>query len=451
MNRFRFPHPLVLIVGFIILAAALSYVLPAGEFTRHLDPATGRQVVVAGSYHTVPATPVGPLEVLVDVPKGLADAAAVVFLIFLAGGAFTVVDQTGALRFGVDWLLRRAHGREVLVIPLVGTLFATMGALENMGEEIIPLVPVLLVLMRRLGYPVLTAVAASVGAAFVGASFSPINPFQVGIAQKLAQLPLLSGGAFRMGFLLVAVGLWLWATTRHAVRHRQAPDLSLDANETAAGPAANSGRPGLVLLLMLAAFGAFAYGVVQLHWEFEQMSALFLVLGIVAGLVGGRGLTGTAEGFIAGFRDIAFSALLIGFARAIFVVLEQGHIVDTIVHGLAAPLGHLPVALAALGMMGVQTLLHVPVPSGSGQATLTMPLLVPLSDILGLSRQVTVLAFQYGAGLCELITPTNGTLMAMLAATGVRFEQWIKFAAPLWAALFVLGAVAVVVGIAVGV
>ncbi|WP_216680493.1 YfcC family protein [Hymenobacter siberiensis] len=450
LNGFRFPHPLVLIVGFIILAAALSYVLPAGEFTRHLDAETGRQVVVAGSYHTVPATPVGPLDVLVDVPKGLADAAAVVFLIFLAGGAFTVVDQTGALRFGVDWLLRRAHGREVLIIPLVGTLFATMGALENMGEEIIPLVPVLLVLMRRLGYPVLTAVAASVGAAFVGASFSPINPFQVGIAQKLAQLPLLSGGAYRMGFLLVAVGLWLWATTRHAVRHRQAPDLSLDANEAAAGPATTS-RSGLVLLLMLAAFGVFAYGVVQLHWEFEQMAALFLGLGIVAGLVGGRGLTGTAEGFIAGFRDIAFSALLIGFARAIFVVLEQGHIVDTIVHGLAAPLGHLPVALAALGMMGVQTLLHVPVPSGSGQATLTMPLLVPLSDILGLSRQVTVLAFQYGAGLCELITPTNGTLMAMLAATGVRFEQWIKFAAPLWAALFALGAVAVVVGIATGV
>lgn len=450
MNKFRFPHPLVLIVGFIILAAALSYVLPAGEFTRHLDAVTGRQVVVAGSYHAVPATPVSPLDVLVDVPKGLAEAAAVVFLIFLAGGAFTVVDQTGALHFGVDWLLRRAHGREVLVIPLVGTFFATMGALENMGEEIIPLVPVLLVLMRRLGYPTLTAVAASVGAAFVGASFSPINPFQAGIAQKLAQLPLLSGGAYRMGFLLVAVGLWLWATTYHAMRHRQAPDLGPDANEAAAGPATTS-RSGLVLLLMLAAFAVFAYGVVQLHWEFEQMAALFLGLGIVGGLVGGRGLTGTAEGFIAGFRDIAFSALLIGFARAIFVVLAQGHIVDTIVHGLAAPLGHLPVTLAALGMMGVQTLLHVPVPSGSGQATLTMPLLVPLSDILGLSRQVTVLAFQYGAGLCELITPTNGTLMAMLAATGVRFEQWIRFAAPLWAALFALGAVAVVVGIAAGV
>ncbi len=451
MKTFRFPHPLVLLLGFIVLAALLSYVLPAGEFTRRLDPATGRQVVVAGSYHRVPATPVGPLEVLVDVPRGLVDAGAVVFLIFLAGGAFTVVDQTGALRFGVDWLLRRARGREVLVIPLVGLLFATMGALENMGEEIIPLVPVLLVLMRRLGYPVLTAVAASAGAAFVGASFSPINPFQVGIAQKLAQLPLLSGGTYRLVFLAGALAVWLWGTTRHAVRHRVRPDLAADAAETAAWPATRPGRPGLVLLLMLGAFGLFAYGVVQLHWEFEQMAALFLGLGLAAGLLGGRGLTGTAEGFVTGFRDIAFSAMLIGFARAIFVVLEQGHVVDTIVQGLAAPLAHLPVAVAALGMMGVQTLLHVPVPSGSGQATLTMPLLVPLSDLLGLSRQVTVLAFQYGAGLCELITPTNGTLMAMLAATGVRFEQWLKFAAPLWAMLFGLGAVSVVVGIAVGV
>ncbi|GAC1597288.1 MAG: hypothetical protein NVS3B25_22260 [Hymenobacter sp.] len=209
MNSFRFPHPLVLLTGFIILAAGLSHVLPAGRFARRPDPVTRREVVVAGSYHRVPATPVGPLEALVDLPKGLADAAGVIFLIFLAGGAFTVVDQTGALRHGVDWLLARTQGREVLVIPLIGVLFATMGALENMGEEIIALVPVLLVLMRRLGFPALTAVAASAGAAFVGASFSPINPFQVGIAQKLAQLPLLSAGGYRLAFLVPALAFWL--------------------------------------------------------------------------------------------------------------------------------------------------------------------------------------------------------------------------------------------------
>ena len=448
MNTFRFPHPLVLLTGFIVLAAVLSYVMPAGRFARQKDPATGRDVVVAGSYHRVPATPVGPLAMLVDIPKGLADAAGVVFLIFLAGGAFTVVDQTGALRHGVDWLLARTQGREVAVIPLIGLLFATMGALENMGEEIVPLVPVLLVLMRRLGYPALTAVAASAGAAFVGASFSPINPFQVGIAQKLAQLPLLSGGAYRLAFLVPALAFWLWGTVRHAQRHRVPVEIT-PAEATA--DAAGSGRHGLVLLLMLAAFGYFAYGVVRQGWGFEEMGALFFTLGVGAGLLGGRGLTGTADGFVAGFRDVAFSAMLIGFARAIFVVLEQGNVVDTIVHGLATPLAHLPVTFAALGMVAVQTALHVPVPSGSGQATLTMPLLTPLSDLIGLSRQVMVLAFQYGAGLCELITPTNGTLMAMLAATGVRFEHWLKFVWPLYLGLLALGVACVVLGIAAGV
>ena len=359
-----------------------------------------------------------------------------------------MLDQTGALRHGVDWLLTRAHGREVLVIPVVSILFATMGALENMGEEIVPLVPVLLVLMRRLGYPVLTAVAASLGAAIVGAAFSPINPFQVGIAQKLAQLPLLSGGAYRLVLLVPAVTLWIAGTMRHAVRHRIAPDIS--AADVAAD-ARGAGRHGLVLLLLLVMFSIFGYGVVALGWDFDQMGAVFFVLGVGAGLLGGLGLSGTAEGFVTGFRDIAFSALLIGFARAIFVVLEQGNIVDTIVQGLSAPLAHLPVILSALGMMVVQTALHLPIPSVSGQATLTMPLFAPLADLIGLSRQVVVLCFQYAAGLCELITPTNGSLLAMLAICGVRFDEWLRFVWPLYALLLGLGVVGVVVGISLGI
>ena len=447
---FRFPHPLVLLTAFIVLAAVLSYVLPAGRFDRRTDPVAKREVVVAGSYHRVAPTPVGPLDALVALPKGLADAAGVVFLIFLAGGAFTVVDQTGALRHGVDWLLAHTQGRQVLVIPLVGLLFATMGALENMGEEIIALVPVLLVLMRRLGFPPLTAVAASAGASFVGASFSPINPFQVGIAQKLAQLPLLSGGGYRLALLVPAVAFWIAATMRHAVRHRVAPDLAAPDVAAVAGAPAGQ-RHGLVLLLMLVMFSLFGYGVVALGWDFDQMGALFFVLGVGAGLLGGLGLTGTAEGFVTGFHDIAFSALLIGFARAIFVVLEQGHIVDTIVQGMSAPLADLPVTFAALGMMVVQTALHLPVPSVSGQATLTMPLFAPLADVIGLSRQVVVLAFQYAAGLCELITPTNGALLAMLAICGVRFDEWLKFVWPLYALLLALGVAGVVGAIWLGV
>ena len=393
MTTPRFPHPLVLLVGFILLAAALSYVLPAGVFARHPDPATGREVVVPGSYHRVAAAPVGPVAALVAIPRGLAAAADVIFFVFLTGGAFTVVDQTGALRHGVDWLVLRLRGREGLVLPILALLFATMGALENMQEEIIPLVPVLLVLMRRLGYPALTAAAVSLGAAAVGAAFSPINPFQVGIAQQLAQLPLLSGAGFRLVFLALALAVWIGGTMRFARRYRTAPLVDVAAEDAALARAPTAGRHGLVLGLLLLTFGGFTYGVLRLGWAFEQMGALFFVLGVVAGLIGGLGLNGTADAFIAGFRDLAFSALLIGFARAIFVVLEQGQIVDTIVQGLSAPLARLPVTLSALGMLGVHTALHLPVPSVSGQAVLTMPILTPLSDLIGLPPP------SHGAGL----------------------------------------------------
>ena len=167
-------------------------------------------------------------------------------------------------------------------------------------------------------------------------------------------------------------------------------------------------------------------------------------------MLGGLGVGGTVDGFIRGFKEMAFAGILIGFARAIFVVLQDGKIVDTIVNGLVTPVASLPVTLSALAMMGVQALIHFPVPSVSGQAVLTMPVLVPASDLLGLSRQVTVLAYQYGAGITELLAPTNGALVAVLIAAGVRFDRWLKFAIPLLALLFALGAVAVVVAIAIG-
>lgn len=445
MAKFRFPHPLILLLGFILLAAALSYALPAGEFERREDPATGRSVVVPGTFHTVPPSPVGLFDALVAIPRGLAAAADVVFLVFLVGGAFAVVDQTGVLRRGVDWLVGRLQNRAALVIPVSCIVFALGGVLINMQEEFIALIPVLLILTRRMGFSPLVAVAMSMGPAAVGASFSPINPFQVGIAQKLAQLPLLSGSLFRIAFLVVALALWIAWTMRYAARTRVPP--STDVVEDA-GP--HSSRDGPILLLVLATFVIFVVGVLRWEWGFDQMSALFFAMGILAGLLGGLRLAGTAEAYIEGFRAMAFAGLLIGFARAIFVVLEDGHIVDTIVHGLVTPIAGLPVALSALGMMAAHALIHVPVPSVSGQAVLTLPVLVPLSDLLGLSRQVTVLAYQYGAGLTDLLTPTNGALMAILAAARVRYEEWLRFVLPVYAGLAGLGVVAILVGIASG-
>ncbi|MCH6547558.1 MAG: YfcC family protein, partial [Gemmatimonadetes bacterium] len=429
----------------IVLAAMASYVLPAGQYDRQQDEATGREVVVAGTYHEVEPNPVGFFDAVVAIPLGMADAASVIFLVFLIGGAFTVVDETGALRQSIGWLVRKLGDREILIIPIVAVVFATGGVLENMQEEIIPLIPVLLIVTRRIGFDALTAVSMSAGAAFVGSAFSPINPFQVGIAQKLAQLPLLSGGGYRMIFLVIALTIWIGGTMRHAMRTRVAPDdAAFDTDETV------SPRSGVIVGMVLATFGLLTFGILRLGWDFDQMSALFFIMGILAGLVGGLGVSGTAEAYVKGFAGMAFAAMLIGFARAIYVVLDQGLIVDTIVYGLFTPIADLPVALSAIGMMVVHTAVHVPVPSVSGHAVLTMPVLVPLSDLLGMSRQVLVLAYQYGAGLCDLLTPTNGALMAILATAGVRYEGWVKFAMPLYLLVAAVGMVSIVVAIGIG-
>ena len=442
----RFPHPLTLLVGCVLVAALASHVLPPGEYDRRDDAATGRRVVVPGTYHAVAPRPVTAVQALVAIPRGMGDAAAVIFFVFLIGGAFTVVDETGALRQGVNWLVRRFGHAERLVIPVAALAFALGGVLDNMKEEIIALVPVMLLLARRLGVQPVIAVATSLGAAAVGAAFSPINPFQVGIAQQLAQLPLLSGSLFRLAFLTAALAVWIWGTLRYAARGRTVP-----RNGDGPGADAHSldGRRAAVLALVLGAFVVLVAGV-RRGWGFNEMAALFFTMGVAAGLVGGLGVAGTADALVAGFRSMAYAGLLIGFARAIFVTLEQGRIVDTLVHGLFAPVAHLPLGLAAVGMMVVHALVHVPVPSPTGHAVLTLPILVPLSDLLGLSRQVTVLAYQYGGGLCELFTPTNGALMAILAAAQVRYEDWLRFALPLLLALLALGAAAIGLGVALG-
>jgi uncharacterized ion transporter superfamily protein YfcC len=446
LSRIRFPHPLVLLSGAVLLAAAASWVLPAGNYDREVDEATGRTVVVSGTFHSVEPAPVGPFEALVAMPRGMIHAAEIIFLVFLIGGAFTVVDQSGVLRRGVAWLVMRLGDRTILVIPIIAVLFATGGALENMQEEIIALLPVLLVLTNRLGYRPMVAVAMSLGAAVVGSAFSPINPFQAGIAQKLAELPLLSGGGFRMVVLALALTLWISMTMRLA----RATEVKPGESKEESADEALTGRDGLILGLVAATFGIMVWGILSLGWGFNHMSGLFFGMGIVAGAVAGLGVSGTADAFAKGFRDMALAALLIGFARAIFVVLEDGRIVDTLVHAMVTPLEGLPTLASALGMVGAQIAIHFPVPSLSGQAVLTMPVLVPLSDLLGLSRQVTVLAFQYGAGISDLIIPTSGSLMAILALAKVPYEDWIRWALPVWGLLILLGSLAIAVAIAVG-
>ncbi|MGB0543465.1 MAG: YfcC family protein [Longimicrobiales bacterium] len=445
-GKLKLPHPLALLTGCILLAAAASYVLPAGEFDRRDDPVTGRTLVVPGTYQAVESNPVNIFEALVALPRGMADAGSVIFLVFLIGGAFTVVDQTGALRRAIPSLIRALRGRDLLIVPVVSLFFAMGGVVQNMQEEIIPLIPVLMILVGRMGFTPLVAVAMSAGSAFVGSAFSPINPFQVIIAQQAAQVEPISGALFRIVFLVAALALWIGATMRYAAATRTAQQGTVEEELGESMTKIDT----VVIGMVAATFMLMVIGLRSWGWGFDQMSGAFFLMGCLVGLIAKMGIGGTAEAYVKGFREMAYAALLIGFARAISTVLADGRIIDTIVNGMFTPLESLPQFASVLGMVVGQALLHVPVPSVSGQAVLTMPILVPLADLLGLSRQVIVLAYQYGAGLCDLVTPTNGALMAILASAGVRYEQWMKFTAPLYLGLVALGCLSIGIAITIG-
>lgn len=425
--KVRFPHPMVLLLGGVIVAAALTWMLPAGEYERREDPATGRDVVVAGTYRQVASAPVGPFGAFVAVPRGFVEAAEVIAAVLLVGGAWVVVERIGTLGRIVGALVRRFERRGLVAIPVISAFFAGMGALENMQEEIIPLVPVLMLLGRGLRVDAITVVAMSAGAAMIGSAFGPTNPFQAGIAMKLAQLSPMSGGGIRLAMLFAGFVLWVAWTMRHAIRTRRlgSPEPQ---NPGTPEPQNLGTRDVLIFLLVVSPILAYVYGAVALGWGFNELSAGFVIAGIAAGWLGRLGVQGTVAAYLEGMQSLLPAAMLIGIARSISVVLSDGRVIDTILQSLAAPLAETSGMTTALLMIPFHALVHVPVPSVSGQAVLTMPLLVPLSDLVGLSRQVTVLAYQTGAGLTELLTPTNGALMAVLLSAGVSYGRWVRFA-----------------------
>lgn len=421
--KFRLPHPLVLLLGCVAIAVALTWVIPAGKFEMREDAATGRQVVIPGTYARVDATPVGVMGALTAVPRGFVAGADIILLVLFVGGTFGLLESTGALTRLVGALVGRTR-RPSIVVILISLSFATLGALENMHEEIIALVPVLLVLSRGLGFGAITALAISLGAAVVGSAFGPTNPFQTAIALKAAQLPQLSQAGLRFSLLVAAVAVWIaWTlamTSRDDVRPEVMPATQAPARS----------RDLLLLGIALAPFVPYVYGVLELGWEFNQLSGLFLVAGFAIGLTSGYSLSSTATAFLKAMEGMLAASIYIGVARAISIALADGQILHTILNSLASALAGVPGQLSVLLMIPVHVVLHVPVPSVSGQAVLTMPVFAPLCDLLGVSRDAAVFAYQTGAGLTDMITPSNGALLAMLAGAQVGYGRWLRFALP---------------------
>jgi uncharacterized ion transporter superfamily protein YfcC len=434
--RFRVPHPFLLLLGAVAVAMLLTWILPAGEFDRRVDPATGASVVVAGTYRAVEASPVGIMGALVAVPRGIVEGADVIAVILLVGGAFALLDCTGALTRLVGMLIDRAY-HPTWVITLVSIAFSALGAIEYMHEEIIALVPVMVLLSRRLGHGAITALAMSIGAAVVGAAFGPTNPFSTALALEYAELPPLSSAALRFGTLVAGTAIWIWWTVRQAPRDDIKPDVHHVATDVA------TVRDVVLLAIVLVPFVPYVYGVLALDWGFDELSALFLVTGYVVGLVAGLNLGQTTVQFLKGMETMLAAALLIGLSRAISIVLIDARVLDTVVYGLAAPLDDVPLHAAAALMVPIQALLHVLVPSTSGQAVLAMPIFAPVADLIGMSRDAAVMAFQTGAVLTDVLSPTTGPFLAMLLAAQVPFERWLRFGIPGMALVSLVGFAAI--------
>ncbi|MFC2147298.1 Na+/H+ antiporter NhaC family protein [uncultured Eudoraea sp.] len=439
----KFPNALVIMIGFILFSAVLTYIVPQGEYERIINPDTSQTKVIPGSYEQIEAPSVSVFDILLSIPEGFIDRADLIALILLIGASFFVIEKTGALKDGIEYLTMLLNGREEVALIVVSLAFLAGGALSGLQEEIIAMTPVLLYLSSRMGYNSFVAVAISYGSAILGAAFSPINPFAVVIAQKETNLEFLSGSGFRLVVMAVAFCVWMFMVIRYANKNKVVKEdehLFVKKNLNL--------RSALILGMVALAFVILIVGILKYNWGFNEMSAEFFVIGILVGLIGKLGLNGTSEAYIEGFKAMIFASMIVGLSSSISIILERGMIIDTLIYGLFTPMQYLPTSLSAISMMLSQSLLHLVVPSYSGQAVLTMPILAPLSDLIGLSRQVCVLAYQYGAVMTDLIIPTNGGLMAVLAIAGISFDKWFKFAIKFVLVIFGISAIALVVAIA---
>ncbi len=464
--RFKSPDTTLLIFSMIVIAAIMTWIVPSGAFEKDTIEVEGvgtREVVVPGSFHYLDEQqPQGIGAVLTAPVHGFLDAADIVIFVLIVGGAFSVFAATGA----IDAVMKRVvlgaatnTAFELVLIPVLMIFFSLGGATFGMAEEVIPMILIFVPLSIALGYDSIVGVAIPMvgsGAGFAGA---PLNPFTVGIAQGIAEIPLFSGLDFRWI-------VWFFTTTvavvfvmLYARRIKQDPTRSsvheIDrAREKPDGReqthAALTTRHKLVLTFFLAGIGMLVFGVLRWQWYINEIAGLFLAIGIIVGIAGGLRATDISQGFIAGAKDLLGTALIIGLARGILVVMRDGQIIDTVLNALATSIEGAGPILTAQLMFFVQTTINFFIPSGSGQAALTMPVMAPLADLVGVTRQTAVLAYQMGDGFTNLIIPTNPVLMGALALANIPWQKWARWVIALQVLFFAMGLVVLGVAVSIG-
>ena len=454
MKSSRFPDSLVLIFALILGAQLVSYVLPAGRYERfEID---GRQQVVAGSFQTADAEPLPAFAFLTAIPRGMAEAADIIFFVFLVGGAIGVIRATGAIDALLGAAISRFGKSPGVLIGGTLTLFALGSSTIGMAEEYMPFIPVLVATCLALKMDAVVALAVVYVGAGIGYGCAALNPFTVVIAQRIAEVPLYSGQTIRWGLLAVCLAIGIHHVLGYARRVASDPRQSLVADvDFSRGfelpeDVPLTARRWAVLISFLLAVVLFVFGVARWGWFLVELGAVFLGLTVLASLLGGLSPNLVARKFSAGAAELTSAALVIGFARTIEVVLDDAVIKDTVIHGIASTLEGLPPAAAAVGMLGVQSVFNFLIPSGSGQAYVTMPIMAPLADLTGVGREAAVLAYQFGDGFTNMIVPTNALLMGMLALGRVPYPRWFRFVMPLLGKIYLVAAAALVLVVVLG-
>lgn len=465
---FRFPSAFTILFGLIIFVALLTWIIPAGQYQRIPSEALGKDVPVAGSYAPTDANPQGIFDVILAPIAGFYDPVAytanaidVSLFVLIIGGFIGVVTASGAIDAGIARAMARLKGRETWMIPFLMALFALGGTTYGMAEETLAFYVLLIPVMIAAKFDALTAVAVILLGAGIGVLGSTINAFSTVIASDAAGVTFADGLVLR----LILLGL-CWVVTvafvmRYASRVRTDPTKSLvfdkkAANEahflkeTAAQAATFTGLHKIVLIMFAATFAVMIWGVSIGGWWMAEMSGLFLVAAIIIGVIARLGEGKLVESFVNGARDLLGVALIIGLARGIVVVMDAGHITDTILHAAELSVAGLPRTAFILVVYWIEVGLSFFVPSTSGLAVLSMPILAPVADFVGVKRELVVTAFATASGMVNLITPTSAVVMGGLAIGRVPYERWLRFVWPLLVALTVIIMAALALAVSFG-
>jgi uncharacterized ion transporter superfamily protein YfcC len=482
--RFTLPSAYTILFALIVLCAIATWIIPAGRYD--LDPAGSP---IPGTYHEVPSTPsriiVDSLKAPINGLYGIQDPATgnvdvfnsgelfgaidVALFILVIGGFIAITMKTGAIQAGIALIVRRLHGRERLLIPILMTVFAIGGTTFGMAEESLAFYALVITVMIAAGYDALTGALIVLLGCGIGVMGSTVNPFATGIASGFANISLTEGLGLRLVILILGLAVGIWFVLRYAERVRHDPTRSLvydmkGANEeffsvgsdTASGDIVLTGTHKVVLVLFALAFGIMVYGVIPwedlsigvptLWWWFPEMTASFLLFAILIGIVGKMNETELTTTFVEGARDLVGVALIIGIARGITVIMNNGQITDTVLHWAEQALGDVGEAGFAVVMYGMFLPLSFLIPSSSGLATVAMPIMAPLAAFAGADTSLVVTAYQSASGLVNLVTPTSAVVMGGLAIARVPYGKYLRFVWPLLAILAGMTVVVLAVG-----